>query len=726
MTTAGEMASILEHLLAEEAEKLSKLIRDSHLEVASRFVQSTSQVRQPQPAPLELMLDDKQRLHSLTETFTSLTSKFDSLPKSASGLDCFEESLLSDNDVSRENEKLRTSADSLTPSAAPTEKVDMEVLITAVPPKRCDDSVIEEESETKALVAAVQPKRCDDSVTEWVETKAVVASVKKERRMILIDEVEKEELIHSASEQSHDDVHLLIHDDMPQSTPDEDPASRDDSRSQLSATEDTGTKHVNIVLPRCVDEIARASLVSDGEVPHSDEAEAVKGGANDNKDRYSVSKSPSETIRDRGKKKKEKSVGKRVLNSPMFETAFAGLIFFNALCMGLEQQYQGFDTGYDLQLGGYSTAKETWPYAETFILVAESFFGIVFTVEVGAKVVIFRGDFCKSLWNLYDTLIITCWLVQNLSVFSIFMPPLVLRLARMGRLLRLLRFAKAFQVFDVLHLLVRSMMACMTVLLWSMMFLLIVMMGTAILLVYLLQEECQNEAIPLEGRLALYSYFGNFTNGMFAMYELTMGNWVPISRTVIENVSEGYMMFFFFYRTLVGFAVLKVITAIFNAETFRVTQQDDGILLMHKERQIGMHTKRMHQLLLEGDDSQDGFLSLEEFGDLMRDKSVQRWLAAQEIELKDVQLAFNIIDDSGDGRVSAEELVRGLARLKGTAKSVDVVTIIHALHRVDVLLDRMDETLREMRWGDRVPSDRDVDIAQVLQNNVSKTFLDRL
>eukprot|EP00929_Paragymnodinium_shiwhaense_P009491 TRINITY_DN11367_c0_g2_i1.p1 TRINITY_DN11367_c0_g2~~TRINITY_DN11367_c0_g2_i1.p1 ORF type:complete len:132 (+),score=20.87 TRINITY_DN11367_c0_g2_i1:3-398(+) len=114
---------------------------------------------------------------------------------------------------------------------------------------------------------------------------------------------------------------------------------------------------------------------------------------------------------------------------------------------------------------------------------------------------------------------------------------------------------------------------------------------------------------------------------------------------------------------------------------------------MERERQIKMHTVRMHHLLSEGDESQDGFLSLEEFHDLLADKRIQTWLSAQDIEVKDVDLAYRLIDEGGDGRVSTEELVRGFARLKGAAKSIDMLTVIHAFDRVESLLKRLDADL---------------------------------
>eukprot|EP00929_Paragymnodinium_shiwhaense_P110682 TRINITY_DN7787_c0_g1_i1.p1 TRINITY_DN7787_c0_g1~~TRINITY_DN7787_c0_g1_i1.p1 ORF type:complete len:557 (-),score=98.38 TRINITY_DN7787_c0_g1_i1:447-2117(-) len=384
-------------------------------------------------------------------------------------------------------------------------------------------------------------------------------------------------------------------------------------------------------------------------------------------------------------KHKKLSRAQALITHPLFELAFAIMIFCNALCMAFEQQYEGIDAGYKLQLGGFQrSAEDTWQDAESWFLVFETFFGCIFTIEVTIKLCVFGREFWLSLWNDYDLVIVACWLIQNLDMISsVGLPPLVLRLARLGRLLRLLRFAKAFQVFDVLRLLVRSMEACLTALMWSAMCVLLVMMGTTILMVSLLQEEINNEQIAYEARQDLYLYFGTFTRGFLSLFELTMGNWVPIARTMIEHVSEWYIVFIFFYRTLVGFAVLKVVTAIFNAETFRVTQTDDDVMIMHKERAIAIHTKRMQQLLLEGDASQDGHLTISEFSDLMADRGVKKWLAAQEIEFKDIEVAFALIDTSGDGRINAEELVRGLAALKGPAKSVDVLTMMHALTRIE-------------------------------------------
>eukprot|EP00929_Paragymnodinium_shiwhaense_P110845 TRINITY_DN7812_c0_g4_i1.p1 TRINITY_DN7812_c0_g4~~TRINITY_DN7812_c0_g4_i1.p1 ORF type:complete len:622 (-),score=93.76 TRINITY_DN7812_c0_g4_i1:430-2241(-) len=448
--------------------------------------------------------------------------------------------------------------------------------------------------------------------------------------------------------------------------------------------------------PLVVDEIPANATIGDLASPTSnhshhilgDVASSVGHSVHELAERsQSLMKSTSSLKVKRIREQKQASQAQRMINNPMFEVVLVSLIAFNAICMGLEQQYHGMDAGYKLEvLGVNRPAQEVWPNAESWFVGSELFFGVIFTAEVLAKVVILRRDFFKSLWNIYDSVIILCWLVDSLKFLNLPTDPLVMRMARMGRLGRLLRFAKAFQIFDVLHLLIRSLMASVSALMWSVLCLALVMMATAILLIHMLQPEFENESIPLEERLKLYRYFGTFTNGLLAMYELTMAGWVPIARTVIDNAGEGYILFFIAYRTIVGFAVLSVVSSIFNAETFRITQSDDDILVLHRERQTANHVRRVHSLLLEADESHDGVLSFEEFVEVMKDAKIQKWLDAQDIDVSDVELAFQISDVSGDGRLTTEELVGGLAKMKGAATSAEVISVLNTLSRVEQLL----------------------------------------
>merc|ERR1719387_3479832 len=98
-------------------------------------------------------------------------------------------------------------------------------------------------------------------------------------------------------------------------------------------------------------------------------------------------------------------------------------------------------------------------------------------------------------------------------------------------------------------------------------------------------------------------------------------------------------------------------------------------MLKQKARAISTHTKKMERLFHLADSSGDGLLDIEEFTSIVADPAVKKWLSAMELDVSDSRTLFHLIDTDGDVRLTAKELVHGAARLKGTARSIDVLTL---------------------------------------------------
>jgi len=133
----------------------------------------------------------------------------------------------------------------------------------------------------------------------------------------------------------------------------------------------------------------------------------------------------------------------------------------------------------------------------------------------------------------------------------------------------------------------------------------------------------------------------------------------------------------------VGFAIIRVIAGVFLIETFRTAASDDELMVVQKRRTQTRHARKMARLLREADESNDGFLQRDELKKVLSNHDVKTWLGAQELDVDDVDLLFDLLDD-GDGAITMAELTKGVARLKGAAKSIDVhalmylTTAIHA------------------------------------------------
>lgn len=365
------------------------------------------------------------------------------------------------------------------------------------------------------------------------------------------------------------------------------------------------------------------------------------------------------------------------VEGPTFEITFGLIIFINALTLAMEMQWRGFDSGYLISYPNCSRpASDTWPWAEDFFKVSEYILGTLFTFELVAKILAQKCHYFYEIWNWVDALIVAAWLGTVAGQADIGFNPFLLRLLRLVRLLRLLRLIRTISVFDSLYLMTTAIRGSTSVLVWTVLVLALVEMSLACLIQSLVEDWIRNPQNrgTEEGEL-VYMYFGSFARSMLTMYEMTLGNWMPPCRALVENVNEWYMLFFLWHKFVIGFSVVSVITGVFIQETFKVATSDDQIMLNNKERLMKEHEKKMKALFTSADVDGDGNLERGEFVEVMNDGRVRKWLSSMGLDVGDAGTLFDLLHNS-DGCITAQDLIRGASRLKGPAKHIEFVEFL--------------------------------------------------
>jgi len=384
-----------------------------------------------------------------------------------------------------------------------------------------------------------------------------------------------------------------------------------------------------------------------------------------------------------------------VINSSAFEATFAAVIVCSAIIMGVEMQYDGLETGYQVGYPSYAKpAAELWPWATNVFEVAEWVLGIIFTVELILKLMAQGRQFFCDFWNWIDILIVSSWFG---SLGQGILNPLILRLFRLMRLLRLLRLLGMISAFDSLYLMVTAIKGSLVFLVWAV----LVLCVAEVIFACLLQASVEN--FLREGNRSqkaadeVYMHFGSFARSMLTMFELTLGNWIPPTRALVEHVSEWYLLFFLMHKFVIGFSVVSVITGVFIQETFKVATTDDQIMLNTKKRAMKDHAKKMSKLFRHADRDGDGSLDRREFDKVMDDPIVRKWLSSMGLDIDDVDILFETLN-GGDGRVTAPELVAGAARLKGNARSIDLLTFITEYrHDLSMIMEQLQQQQQRVR-----------------------------
>eukprot|EP00811_Abedinium_folium_P025316 NODE_3608_length_2011_cov_11.580679.p1 GENE.NODE_3608_length_2011_cov_11.580679~~NODE_3608_length_2011_cov_11.580679.p1 ORF type:complete len:580 (-),score=123.24 NODE_3608_length_2011_cov_11.580679:270-2009(-) len=367
--------------------------------------------------------------------------------------------------------------------------------------------------------------------------------------------------------------------------------------------------------------------------------------------------------------------GAMIVQSAAFEIFIALLIAFNAIIMCFEIQYASFDLANEMNYTDHGRPSEdTWPGAGEAFKIMSISFSTIFALEAVAKVFFTGRTYFRSLWNLFDGVLVVMWVIY-LGLRAMPINPTVFRVVRLLRVVRLTRVLTGLEAFDSLHVLMGAILACRSVLMWSACVLGFVMLVMGIFMNAMLASSMEADGEhSLATRHTLFEYFGSFTRCMYTMFEITTGNFIPVTRFLCENIDERYAVLLILYRFVVGFAMIKVIAGVFMHETFCVAASDDDLMVVQKTRAMNRHVEKMQLLIRHLDTSADGKIDRNEFMMVMEDKRLKTWLASMEVEVGNLNLLFDILDN-GDGKITLSELVRGMARLKGPARSIDLVCV---------------------------------------------------
>lgn len=392
----------------------------------------------------------------------------------------------------------------------------------------------------------------------------------------------------------------------------------------------------------------------------------------------------------------------RIVNNAVFEVLIVTLILLNSAVIALEAQYVGYDVGYHLGYPEYNTpSRERFPWIQDVVNVASLSFTAIFLVELVMRL----GAYKLDSWR-YPMLAFDIFLVvvsgADLVAAGYFggVNPTAIRILRVMKLLRMMRILRNIEWFQSLFLIVRSIMASYNALFWAFTLLLLLQTCVGMILSQGLQIYLEDETQDKKTRIRIFGYFGTFTRTMITLFEISLGNWVPVARILIENVSEWFGLFFIFYSCTLCFAVVNVIRAVFIAETARIAAGDDEIAMMRKEQNKIILVQKLQDVFEELDDSGDGVVNQQEFDQLLTDTVMQKYLSTLDVDVNDMKALFKILDD-GDGNISLDEFCKGVVMVKGQAKAMDMIKVEKCVLRLEKTVEKEMKSMREAASDNR-------------------------
>lgn len=370
---------------------------------------------------------------------------------------------------------------------------------------------------------------------------------------------------------------------------------------------------------------------------------------------------------------------KRFVASPLFESLFGIVIILNLITMCVRTQYRETHTAYAL---GLRDDDSTWQDNKIVFEELELVYSTLYIIELLMRAYFLGCLHFTKFWNFLDAIIV---LVTSVDFFvtavagwsseGMWLP--VARLFRIARVARFAKIVRIAQVFGELRVIIRTLTASVRGLLWAVLLVFVIILAGGILITQLLAGFMEDKDNVFNERLYMYERYGSAFKATFTMWGHTFtGRWTDDARRMTERVDGMHALFWIVWIVGVNFAVMRVIAALFLKQTLAVANDDAQKMALQKIKERDHFINIIREIFHTADVDGGGSLSAEEFVNMIKVPTVAENFKLLDLELFEVTMLFRLLADD-NGEADYDEFLQGAIQLKGTARNIDVIKILH-------------------------------------------------
>mmetsp|Transcript_10452 Transcript_10452/g.25255 ORF Transcript_10452/g.25255 Transcript_10452/m.25255 type:complete len:545 (+) Transcript_10452:76-1710(+) len=371
------------------------------------------------------------------------------------------------------------------------------------------------------------------------------------------------------------------------------------------------------------------------------------------------------------------------------------LVLINSFVMLVELEVEGRAVGALIGMGEGPILDDVSPLFRTL----DAIFVFVFLAELLLRIFMEKLQFVRDVANWFDTLLVIAGLVDMFVILPMSdgaegQNIVMLRMVRVLKCVRAIRLVRTFRFFRGLRLLVKACYCFLPSLGWSMVLLLVFMWMGTLVLGNLLQDFITDPLNNFEDRVWIWNRYGTAYRAMYTLYEITFaGNWPTSARPVLEKVNQAYVIFFLIYITIIVFAAIRVISAVFLKDTLEAARNDDETLVIERLRNKQKYVQKLQEVFHAIGGSVDGLITEERLASILESPKALAYFQTLDLDVTETSALFSLLDN-GDGEITQEEFIDGVLRCKGPARAIDQVALRADLKQMDAKISQITRALK--------------------------------
>lgn len=360
-------------------------------------------------------------------------------------------------------------------------------------------------------------------------------------------------------------------------------------------------------------------------------------------------------------------LGKPFVDWFSFNMGIGALIALNAFTMGLETDARGRDG---------DAISGIW-------YLVEVIFCLIFAMELGFRLYYHRIAFFTAYgdkwWNMADALIVAISIADAFVITPIGAQGGsmgLMKMLRFMRLMRLIRLVRLMHLFKELWLVASGLFQSAKTLCWVALIIMVFIYICAIFTTLTIgkNNEVYDPYFKESKGWDHEEFFATVPRSMFTLFQvLTFESW---SERIVRHVMQkqpAMVVFFVFFIAVTSFGLLNIVVGVIVESTLRTSENDENKIRRSQERDRHRVFDHLRDIFEYADDDGSGTLTLAEVNRAIAKPEICNKLKMIEFPVEDPKQIFMLLDYDNSGELSIDEFIAGCIRMKGYAKSKDLL-----------------------------------------------------
>eukprot|EP00931_Biecheleriopsis_adriatica_P075001 TRINITY_DN48966_c0_g1_i1.p1 TRINITY_DN48966_c0_g1~~TRINITY_DN48966_c0_g1_i1.p1 ORF type:complete len:617 (+),score=143.13 TRINITY_DN48966_c0_g1_i1:97-1947(+) len=361
---------------------------------------------------------------------------------------------------------------------------------------------------------------------------------------------------------------------------------------------------------------------------------------------------------------------KPFVDTPLFNMCGGAVIALNAMTIGLET-----DSVAHAVAVGEEHDDRTW-------YLVELVFCLVFLGELLLRLYYHRLRYFTNpvtrAWNIADFIIVAISVIDTLILipFGVGGTARVVAMLRFVRMMRLARLLRLLRLFKELWLMVSGLLQSLKTLGWICLVAFLFCYSCAIIATTVIghNDELYDPYFTKSGGWDHEVYFATVWRSTFTLFQImTLDQWnESIVRHVVAN-QPAMLIFFLIFVCVSSLGLMSIMIGVVVENTLSTANKDQNKLKAKRERDRKQVFGQLQEIFEMADVDGSGTLTLDEVEAAIQKPEIYNKLKMIEFPVDDPGQIFALLDYDESGELSTEEFITGCIRMKGPAKSKDLL-----------------------------------------------------